>query len=683
MNAIFVGARVPGRPAVALLVTCLWVGISAPPLWADGPDVDGSLDYTELSLADLIEFYVVSGASRYEQKTSEAPASVTVVTAEEIAAYGHRTLAEVLQSVGGFYVTNDRSYDYAGVRGFSRPGDYNSRILLLVDGQRFNDNIYSSAGIGTDFSLDVDLIKKVEIVRGASSSLYGTNAFLGVVNVITKSGRDLYGLETAAAYSSFDSFRGRVSYGQRSEQGPEFLVSGTLGNTDGQNLYFAEFDDPDLNGGVFEGGDFDRNRSLFVKAAHGEFEFRGSYAQRDKGIPTAAWETYFNDPRTKTFDALTDLDLLHRRTLGKNAEFSTRLFYGHYYYDGDYAYDWADEGDEPFLVVNRDEASGSWFGIEMQHSRTVGRNRLMAGFTHQWNLEQTQLNFDVDPHESYLESDRRSQEWALFVQDEFRVRDGLILSGGLRHDYYSSFGGTTNPRLAVISELRPGSVLKLVYGTAFRAPSAYEQYYHDGEESQRANPDLEPETIASYELIWEQQLPRGLRATATVFHYDINGLISQAIDPDTDLLIFENLDKVDSNGIELTLAGPVHAGIKGRASYSYQRVRDLTNRGDVSNSPQHVAKLNLTLPLDRRGSSVGLEQSFTGRRETLAGNDVAAYFLTNLTVVKRLAITGFEISGSVYNLFGETYGDPGSGEHVQDVIERDGRTFRLKIGYSL
>ena len=79
MNAISVGARVPGRPTVALIVACLWVGFSTTPLWADGPDVDGSLDYTDLSLADLIELDVVHGASRYEQKISEAPSSVTVI----------------------------------------------------------------------------------------------------------------------------------------------------------------------------------------------------------------------------------------------------------------------------------------------------------------------------------------------------------------------------------------------------------------------------------------------------------------------------------------------------------------------------------------------------------------------------------------------------------------------------
>jgi len=76
----------------------------------------------------------VYAASKYDQKVTQAPSYVTIITSDEIAAYGYRTLAEILESVPGFYVTYDRNYDYLGVRGFSRPGDYNSRVLLLVDG---------------------------------------------------------------------------------------------------------------------------------------------------------------------------------------------------------------------------------------------------------------------------------------------------------------------------------------------------------------------------------------------------------------------------------------------------------------------------------------------------------------------------------------------------------------------
>ena len=108
----------------------------------------------------------VFGASKHEQKVTEAPATVSVITAEEIARYGYRNLAEILASLPGIYMTNDRNYGYVGIRGFSLPGDFNSRILILVDGQRYDDPIYMATGVLQDFPMDIDLIERVELIRG-------------------------------------------------------------------------------------------------------------------------------------------------------------------------------------------------------------------------------------------------------------------------------------------------------------------------------------------------------------------------------------------------------------------------------------------------------------------------------------------------------------------------------------
>src|SRR5947208_13903111 len=150
---------------------------------------------TEISLEELIKMEIpgVEAASKYKQKVTEAPSSVTIVTADEVKRYGHRTLADILQSAPGLYVTYDRNYSFLGVRGFNL-GDYNNRVLLLVDGHRLNNSLSDSAFIGTEFPLDVDLIERVEIIRGPGSSLYGNNAFFGVINVITRKGRDMAGI---------------------------------------------------------------------------------------------------------------------------------------------------------------------------------------------------------------------------------------------------------------------------------------------------------------------------------------------------------------------------------------------------------------------------------------------------------------------------------------------------------
>ena len=141
-------------------------------------------DLTALPLEQLMRLEVVT-ASRFPQRLSQAPGSVTVITADDIRLYGHRTLADVLRSVPGVHVSYDRNYSYIGVRGLATTGDYNSRVLLLIDGVRANDNIYDQASLGTDFPVDLDLVERIEFAHGPGSSVYGGNALLGVINVIT------------------------------------------------------------------------------------------------------------------------------------------------------------------------------------------------------------------------------------------------------------------------------------------------------------------------------------------------------------------------------------------------------------------------------------------------------------------------------------------------------------------
>src|SRR5580704_5903794 len=165
-----------------------WLAILA--LTATAGAQQDAKDLSQVSLEELSNIQVYS-ASKHMQSTSDAPASVTVVTADEIQKYGYRNLADILRSVSGFYVTSDRNYTFVGVRGFGRLGDWNSRILVLIDGHRINNNVLGQAMLGNEFLVDVDMIERVEIVRGPSSSLYGANAFFAVINVITRSAKQV------------------------------------------------------------------------------------------------------------------------------------------------------------------------------------------------------------------------------------------------------------------------------------------------------------------------------------------------------------------------------------------------------------------------------------------------------------------------------------------------------------
>ena len=212
------------------------------------------MSFEELATVKVATVY---GASKHEQKTTEAPSAVSIVTKDDIKKSGYRTLTEILNSVRGFYTTSDRAYSYIGVRGFSLPGDYGGRLLICIDGHRINDPIFDSAFNGMEFPLDVDLIERVEVIRGPGSSLYGNNAMLGVINVITRRGRDLNGVEVSGAYGSNDTWTGRLSYGSRFKNGVELALSGTFFDSAGHDsLYYPEF--ADVNGGQAENLDDSR-----------------------------------------------------------------------------------------------------------------------------------------------------------------------------------------------------------------------------------------------------------------------------------------------------------------------------------------------------------------------------------------------------------------------------------------
>jgi len=635
-----------------------------------------TVDVIDMSPEELKTVHVYT-ASMYMQSDHEAPSSVTIVTAEQIRKFGYRTLADILRSVRGFYLSYDRNYSYAGVRGFSRPGDYNDRIQVLIDGHRMNDDVYGQALIGTEFPLDVDLIDRVEIVRGPSSSLYGANAFFAVVNVITKTADGIGGMEISADAAGFGSYTGRFSYGGTSH-GVEILFSGTIYESAGASrLFFPAFNSPATNNGIAENADGDSAKSIFANLRFGHFILESAVSTRDKHIPTASFGTVFNDSRTKTLDSAGYVDLQYNRVLKDDTNLTVRASYDGNAYHGVYVLPPAIP--QGTAVLNEDLERGVWLGFTTIATRTFWKkHKVTLGTELQDNLKQTQNNYNLSPNSLFLNDYRSSGQWALFGQDEFTITGNLIFYAGVRHDQYSTFGGTTNPRLALIFTPMKSTTFKLIYGQAFRSPNNYELYFRDGS-SIEDNPDLQPEKIYATELIWEQDLSAKYRFSASAFSNRITNLIAQQIDPQNNFLIYENSGNVRSKGIELEFAGKMRHEIEGKLSYTLQRTEDAATGISLTNSPPQLAKISVIVPVLRGRSSLGLEALYVDPRKTYSGSVASGYALANITASSREFGGGFRLSASVYNILNQRYSDPVGSEIAEPAIVQNGRDFRIQI----
>jgi iron complex outermembrane receptor protein len=678
-------------PARILCATALSLLACCPAAWAGDPvgSETPAADITEMSMEQLMSLQVteVYSASRFKQSVTEAPASVTIITREDIRRFGYRTLADALRSVRGFYTSYDRNYNYLGARGFGRQGDYNSRFLLLIDGHRYNDPIYNTAAIGTDFGLDMGLIDRIEVVRGPSSSLYGTNAMLGVINVITRSAAKTAGTEASITLGDQKTMGGRLTHGRQVTGGGELLLSASGYRSAGEkNLSYPALVDtdayPGFDGSIDDDMDRDRSYSLFGRATWGTLTLTGLHNWRDKRIPTGSFGTVPNDPDTHTIDSRSYLDLSWETSVAETTVMA-RAYYDQYRFKGYYTYLYGDTLAEG-TYRNFDDTTARWWGTDLQASRMVLPSlQLTAGGEFRHNLKMDQVNEDLYPDGAKVASREDNIFWALFAQGEWRPHAAVILNLGLRYDQYDDFGGQLSPRAAVIYTPTASSTLKLIYGEAFRAPNAYERYYQDVYGTYTLNPDLEPETIRSYEAVYEQSLGDHYRFTLSAFHNSADDLISDETIADGSKQ-FQNIDGVEADGAGIEVEGRWGNGFVAQAAYTYVEATYKDTGRHLNNSARNLGSLKLSAPLYRRNIHAGLELLAESPRDTTeAGIDTAGYLITNLTISSTGLLPGLEASASVYNLFDKEYETPSTGtpEHAMPAIGQDGRTFRLLVTY--
>lgn len=636
-----------------------------------GLTLSGQIDTTgvnrlfDMNLSDLMNQKVVT-ASKYSQVSSEAASSIGVITADEIKKYGYRTLGEALNSQRGIYLSNDKDYLYIGSRGFSRPTDYNNRIVVMIDGHILNEVVYGSSFMGNELGINLAKVEKIEIIRGPGASIYGSGGMLNIINLIMKKGAEINGVDISAGIGSFGKKDLSVIYGKKINA-TDIAISATGGTLKGENYFFSELDSPGTNLGRSEGNDWEKFVGFQATLINRDFRISSSYSNRSKGIPTGAFNTDLTGD-VKSTDKRFFVESSYRKQFKKNSSLLLRLYYDEYNYSGSY----------PSYEYNSFDAStGRWAGGEVQYYLEAGkRNIITAGFEYKYAFHDTYKEWDNDT--TYFSQNVPFSVFSLYAQDQIKLLKNLNFTAGLRYDQYSVFGHSLSPRLALVYKYSGSSSVKLLYSEAFRIPNFYEAYYKSYN-VHKTNPDIKSERIRAAEITWSHKISGSVFGNLSVYRFTIYNLIDQVLDKNDELSEFMNIGKATGTGAEYEFRYK-HPTNDNQAFLNFTLQRSVDNNSEqlLSNSPEFMVKSGIVCAFSKYLNFVPEFFYETGRK-TLAGNKTGDVYLFNFGITSCRFLKYFEASLKAQNLFNIKYYVPGGNEHIQDELIQDSRIIYLKL----
>lgn len=612
---------------------------------------------SDLSLEQLSELPVDS-ASSIASQISDAPSAVSIVSGDEIRAFGYHTLADVLQSMRGLYVTNDYAYSFLGGRGFGRPGDFTGRIMLMIDGRVANNNIYNSANLEYAGLVDPSLVERVEYVSGPGSIIYGNTALFGVINVVTRKGHDINGVQVIGELASHHAREGKINYGKRLDNGAEILLSASGFGSDGRDYSFA---------GPYafhsKGMDGQHSRRLFGKIEWEDWYGEIAYSYRYKDIPTAPYGSDVGAPYHYE-DSYLEGNLKRDFDISPDLKLALNSYFGRFEYRGLEAF-----SGTPW----RERSVGAWWGLNAQAGQILSATqRILYGVDYRLDFRQ-----DIDTPVS--RSHRDESTLSFYVEDQIDLGDRLKWNIGARYDHNSETSGKLTPRLALIYTPTDDTTLKLSASRALRRANPFEKYYTDNQYL-LTNAKLRPEEIRALELVLEHHVDRDTKWLGSVYRYRTDKYISsQVVDPVAGSSQFQNTPGGTSTGIELEFEKHWPGGSWLRTSAAYQNARDAA--GDwLVNSPRVIGKVNYLIPL--RGWTLASELQLYGHRLTEQQTRASGYGLANLTLSTDRLIPSLNVAFGVRNVFDRHYQDVAPAANTwQEFLPQDGRSFWLRLTY--
>jgi outer membrane receptor protein involved in Fe transport len=654
----------------------------------------------------------VTAASRVTESVEDAPSSVTIITGQELRAMGYPTIAEALRGVRGLYVGNDTAYDSVGVRGFSRPGDYGSRVLVLLDGHPLNDNYVGQSYFGYDGRVDLADIDRIEIVRGPGSVVYGTGAFLGVINLVTRgrSGSTHTEAGLTAAGNGVGAARAMQQVTFSPDAGVWTSVSAAHGA--GADYYFKEYASDPATRGYSNGNDGFDAGNVTGRAWYRWATLEWYVNSRKKDLPSAVAGGIFGDGRLHYTDTRGTAELRLEPVLAKQIEWLTRAHLDLYNFD-DFI---------PTLVEyggNETESfRGQWAGIEQRVAYVPNKPlRVTVGGELEEDFKAEQAGVAAGgvsagvttPSLQYLlPVNRAFQVGAGYASLDYTPVHAVKVTAGARYDYYSNFGGSVNPRVAVIAKPYDGGVIKAMFGKAFRAPSVYEHYYEGPTQlpgdCRELTPSaaclsqtpLRPESVYSGELELTHHFTPTLSATAAGYTNYITDILTLAGGgTETSPNQYVNLSNpIQTYGGEVEIKRDWRDGWMVGASYSYQDTEYLDNATtqlrNVPNSPHHLAALKGAAPLLGRVLVLASRLTFEGpvwdrydQPTDPPQTETNPFFIWDVVLSGEAERFGVRYNLGLYNATDQKISLPVSRSFTQDFMPQPGRTVLAQVSFAL
>jgi iron complex outermembrane receptor protein len=655
----------------------------------------------EEMFAIFTEEEIVVSALKKPRTVSKSPAIMSVITARQIKQMGFRTLMDVLKIVPGF----DISMDETGEREIAVRGvldDASQKVKVLIDGHSINDAWRGGATWNFD-DLAVENAKRIEVIRGPGSALYGHNAFLAVVNIITKDTEDIDGFQLTTSGDTFDTQNYNVLFGR--EYG-DLKISGFFDyvGTEG----FSEMIEQDVlfpaSSSKSPGRSKNRKEKtdLNLKLSYNNLEIKGKYMKKRRKDYIGVGDA-LND-ETIIRDTYIFSELIYKLHLGEKLNMTPKVYYDQYNYSP--FFEQRPDGFvgpiavPPFTATFPDGIKGQLrfkqrtIGFENQLNYKVFEgNELTFGFQYEW-IHQHEIKFSKNTHPVSnvvlagltdfthdLPFTRRvtRQIWALYLQDEWNITNDIDLTVGVRHDNFTRFGGTTNPRVGLIWRFIEDAHLKLLFATAFRAPS-FQELFLTNNSVKVGNPNLDPEKINTFEVGLGYNFTSHIRANINYFSNRIRDRI--VVDTGSPKR-FQNSGGVRIMGVETELKADFGNDNYAFANYTFQDAEETRERNRLPDVPVHKANLGVNVGFWKYANA-NLNTFISGPRPREDGDtrrDLPSYALVNLTLIGRNLIDNFEIRGSVFNLFDKDYKDPAPVNTVPTDYPQPERSFMVELRY--